>query len=56
MVFMLIMTLGALLLVIIRYKLSLVGCIGFVLLFLALLLILEAIDIFEVCGSRSKVY
>ncbi len=48
MIFMLIMTLWALLLVIIQYKLSLIGFIGAVLLFLALLLVLEAIEIFEV--------
>jgi len=48
MVFMLAMTLWALLLVIMQYKLSLIGFIGAVLLFLALMLIFEAIEIFEV--------
>lgn len=48
MVFMLVMTLWALLLVIIQYKLSLIGFIGAILLFLAMMLIFEAIEIFEV--------
>ncbi len=48
MVFMLTMTLWALFLVITQYKVSLIGFIGGVLLFLALLLIMEAIEIFEV--------
>lgn len=48
MAFMLIMTLWALLLVIIQYKFSLIGFIGGVLLFLAIMLIFEAIEIFEV--------
>ncbi|MBI5555069.1 MAG: carbon starvation protein A [Elusimicrobia bacterium] len=54
MIFMLGMTLGALFLVIIRYKLSLLGFIGDVLLLLAILLILEAIDIFEVKKHIKK--
>ncbi len=48
MMFMLVMTLWALLLVIMQYKLSLIGLIGAVLLFLALMLIFEAIEIFEI--------
>lgn len=48
MVFMLAMTLWALLLVIIQYKFSLIGFIGAILLFLALMLIIEAIEIFEI--------
>ena len=48
MVFMLIMTLWALFLVILQYKISLIGFIGVLLLFMALLLIFEAIEIFEV--------
>jgi quinol-cytochrome oxidoreductase complex cytochrome b subunit len=47
MVFMLVMTLWALLLVIIQYKFSLIGFIGAILLFLAVMLIFEAIEIFE---------
>jgi len=47
MIFMLGMTLWALFLVIMQYKLSLLGFIGDVLLLLAILLILEAIEIFE---------
>lgn len=47
MVFMLAMTLWALLIVIIEYKFSLLGFIGLILLFLAALLIIEAMDIFE---------
>ncbi|MFA5311152.1 MAG: carbon starvation protein A [Candidatus Omnitrophota bacterium] len=53
MVFMLIMTLWALLLVIIQYKFSLIGFIGAILLFLALMLILEAIGIFGI-KRRAK--
>jgi len=48
MVFMLAMTLWALLLIILQYKLSLIGFIGAILLFLAIMLICEAIEIFEV--------
>jgi len=48
MAFMLAMTLWSLCLVIGQYKLSLIGFIGDVLLLLAILLILEAIEIFEV--------
>ncbi|MDD5660532.1 MAG: carbon starvation protein A [Candidatus Omnitrophica bacterium] len=55
MVFMLVMTLWALLLVIIQYKLSFVGFIGAIILFLALLLILEAIEIFEVKHHTKKI-
>ncbi|MDD4907529.1 MAG: carbon starvation protein A [Candidatus Omnitrophica bacterium] len=55
MIFMLVMTLWALLLVIIQYKLSLVGFIGGVLLFLALLLILEAIEIFEIKHHAKRI-
>ncbi|MDD5260134.1 MAG: carbon starvation protein A [bacterium] len=47
MIFMLGMTLWALFLVIMQYKLSLLGFIGNVLMLLAVLLILEAIEIFE---------
>lgn len=47
MIFMLGMTLWALFLVIMQYKLSLLGFIGDILLLLAILLILEAIEIFE---------
>ena len=48
MVFMLTMTLWALLLIIVQYKLSVIGFIGAILLFLAIMLIYEAIEIFEV--------
>jgi carbon starvation protein CstA len=48
MVFMLVMTLWALFLIILQYKLSLIGFIGAILLFLAIMLIYEAIEIFEV--------
>ena len=48
MVFMLGMTLWALVLVILQYKFSLLGIIGIVLLFLAVLLIIEALNIFKV--------
>jgi len=54
MVFMLVMTLWALLLVILQYKVSLIGFIGAILLFLALLLILEAIEIFEFKRPRRS--
>lgn len=47
MIFMLVMTLWALFIVIQQYKFSLLGIIGGILLFLAVLLILEAIKIFE---------
>jgi carbon starvation protein len=55
MIFMLAMTLWALLLVIIQYKLSLVGFIGGILLFLALLLILEAVEIFEMKHYAKRI-
>ena len=55
MVFMLSMTLWALLLVIIRYKLSLIGFIGAILLFLAIMLIFEAIEIFEVKTHAKRI-
>lgn len=55
MVFMLVMTLWALLLVIIQYKLSLIGFIGAVLLFLAIMLIFEAIEIFEVKHHAKRI-
>ena len=55
MVFMLVMTLWALLLIIIKYKLSFIGFIGAVILFLALLLILEAIEIFEVKYHTKRI-
>ncbi|MDD5595845.1 MAG: carbon starvation CstA family protein, partial [Candidatus Omnitrophica bacterium] len=48
MVFMLVMTLWALFMVIAQYKFSLLGIIGSVLFFLAVLLIAEAMEIFEV--------
>ncbi|MCK9572728.1 MAG: hypothetical protein M0Q96_05605, partial [Candidatus Omnitrophica bacterium] len=60
MIFMLMMTLWALLLVILQYKFSLIGFIGAILLFLAIMLIFEAIEIFEVkqhvrkCIVRKK--
>jgi len=56
MVFMLGMTLWALSLVIIQYKFSLIGFIGVILLFLAAMLIIEAIEIFEIkkhIGARK---
>jgi carbon starvation protein len=58
MIFMLAMTLWALLLVIMQYKFSLIGFIGAILLFLAVMLILEAINIFEVkkyIGKKKKI-
>jgi carbon starvation protein len=55
MVFMLAMTLWALLLVIIQYKFSLIGFIGAVLLFLAIMLIFEAIEIFEVKSHTKRI-
>ncbi len=55
MVFMLIMTLWALFLVIIQYKLSLIGFIGAILLFLAAMLIFEAIEIFEVKNHAKRI-
>jgi carbon starvation protein len=55
MVFMLVMTLWALLLVIIQYKLSLIGFIGAILLFLAIMLIFEAIEIFEVKSYAKRI-
>lgn len=54
MIFMLAMTLWALLLVIMQYKFSLIGFIGGILLFLAILLIFEAIEIFEVKRHFKK--
>jgi carbon starvation protein len=54
MIFMLAMTLWALLLVIMQYKFSLIGFIGGILLFLAILLIFEAIEIFEVNKHFKK--
>ncbi len=53
--FMLLMSLWALLLVIIQYKLSLIGFIGAMLLFLALLLVFEAIEIFEVRTHARRI-
>ena len=47
-VFMLLMTLWALILVILQYKFSLLGLIGVVLLFLAILLIIEALEVFQI--------
>jgi len=55
MVFMLAMTLWALLLVIMQYKLSLIGFIGAVLLFLAIMLIFEAIEIFEIKRHAKRI-
>jgi carbon starvation protein len=55
MVFMLVMTLWALLLVIMQYKLSLIGFIGAILLFLAIMLIFEAIEIFEVKSHAKRI-
>jgi len=55
MVFMLAMTLWALLLVIIQYKLSLIGFIGAILLFLAIMLIFEAIEIFEMKSHAKRI-
>jgi carbon starvation protein len=54
MVFMLLMTLWALLLLIMQYKLSLIGFIGAILLFLAIMLIFEAIEIFEVKAQAKR--
>lgn len=54
MIFMLVVTLWALLLVIMQYKLSLIGFIGAILLFLAVMLIFEAIEIFEVKKHLRK--
>ena len=56
MVFMLTMTLWALILVIIQYKLSLIGFIGAILFFLALMLIQEAIEIFEVKTHTRRIF
>lgn len=56
MIFMLAMTLWALLIVIIQYKFSLIGFIGAVLLFLALMLIQEAIEIFEIKSHAKKIF
>jgi carbon starvation protein len=53
--FMLLMSLWALLLVIIQYKLSLIGFIGAMLLFLALLLVFEAIEIFEIRTHARRI-
>jgi carbon starvation protein len=55
MVFMLAMTLWALILLIIQYKLSLIGFIGAMLLFLATMLIFEAIEIFEVKRHAKRI-
>ncbi len=55
MVFMLVMTLWALLLVIVQYKFSVIGFIGAILLFLALMLIFEAIEIFEVKARARRI-
>jgi len=55
MVFMLVMTLWALLFVILQYKLSLIGFIGAILLFLAIMLIFEAIEIFEVKSHAKRI-
>jgi carbon starvation protein len=55
MIFMLIMTLWALLLVIIQFKFGLIGFIGAVLFFLSLLLIIEAIEIFEIKRHTMRV-
>ncbi|MCK9572591.1 MAG: carbon starvation protein A [Candidatus Omnitrophica bacterium] len=54
MIFMLVMTLWALLLVILQYKFSLIGFIGAILLFLAIMLIFEAIEIFELKQHLRK--
>lgn len=48
MIFMLVMTLWALFIMILQYKFSLLGLIGVILLFLAIFLILEAIEIFKI--------
>lgn len=48
MIFMLLMTLWALFIVILQYKFSLLGFIGVILLFLAVLLIREAVEIFRI--------
>ena len=55
MAFMLVMTLWALFLVIIEYKFSLIGFIGTILLFLAIMLIFEAIEIFEVKTHAQRI-
>lgn len=55
MVFMLAMTLWALILIIIQYKLSLIGFIGAILLFLAFMLIQEVIEIFEVKAHTKRI-
>ncbi|MBU1727306.1 MAG: carbon starvation protein A [Candidatus Omnitrophica bacterium] len=55
MAFMLAMTLWALLLIIMQYRFSLIGFIGAILLFLALMLIQEAIEIFEVKTHAKRV-
>jgi len=55
MAFMLVMTLWALFLVIIEYKFSLIGFIGAILLFLAIMLIFEAIEIFEIKTHTRKI-
>ncbi len=55
MMFMLIMTLWALILVIIQYKLSLIGFIGAILFFLSLMLIQEAIEIFEIKTHAKRI-
>jgi len=47
MIFMLVMTLWALFIIIMQYKFSLLGIIGGILLLLAFLLIIEAIEVFE---------
>jgi carbon starvation protein len=56
MAFMLVMTLWALFLVIRQYKFSLLGLIGLVLMFLAILLIAEAIEIFEVKRHTKRIF
>ncbi|MFA5199433.1 MAG: carbon starvation protein A [Candidatus Omnitrophota bacterium] len=55
MFFMLAATLWALLLVIIQYKFSVISFIGAIILFLALLLILEAIEIFEIKRHTKRI-
>jgi carbon starvation protein len=55
MVFMLLMTLWALFIVVIQYKFSLIGFIGAILLCLAVMLIQEAIEIFEVKAHAGKI-
>ena len=56
MFFMLVMTLWALFLVVLQYRFSLVGFIGAVLLFLAAMLIFEAIGIFEVRKKSKRLF